>query len=799
MTYIKKLRMQGFKSFAKNTEIAFDPNLSLVIGPNGSGKSNVTDAICFVLGRLGTKSMRASRAANLIYNGGKSKIGAEQAVVELVLDNSDKTFATNDPELRISRTVKKTGLSVYKINDEVTTRQAVLDVLAQAAIDPEGFNIVLQEEISRFVEMSPDERRQILEEVAGISIYEDRKARSLQELAKADETLKEVSTILHERSAYLRNLDKERAEALKYENLKKAIARCKATIISKQLNEKGAEKTKIEEKINGKEEHIKKIKEKIANFQDKISRLNKHIEEINVDVEKATGVQSEQLHSDITQIRADLAALGVRMENNTQQLSNLNEREKQLKENLKKFLPEIESLKKEKDKIKKRLQKITFEAFKSELYSIVSELKRTTKSTIDSVDILLEKIKSSIVRISESADAIRIKQSVNELSKLLDKEYRQSDMAFQKLNECFNNLVSLTGLEISEEKGPSARDMEMELMLKQDEFDKMQLILKRLPKERDEIEQKIADFKTQLSEKEKLSREKEKQEKEIYCNFQKLFAKRTGLQDDVRKFEEQMMAEQGDLRQVEDETNSFKIARAKIEAEHETFNMEFEPFKNFEIIKDISVHELEERIKRDEEALQQIGSVNLRALDVYTSVKEEYEKVFEKVKKLDEEKLEIMKVITEIDKKKKRAFMKVFDTIGKDLTNNFLKLTAKTAILELENEENPFSGGIYITVKIAKGKALDVSSLSGGERALVALSLIFAIQDYKPYHFYIFDEIDAALDKRNSERLAVLIKDNIKKAQYIIISHNDSVINEGDTIYGVSMQEGISKLVSLKL
>jgi chromosome segregation protein len=94
---------------------------------------------------------------------------------------------------------------------------------------------------------------------------------------------------------------------------------------------------------------------------------------------------------------------------------------------------------------------------------------------------------------------------------------------------------------------------------------------------------------------------------------------------------------------------------------------------------------------------------------------------------------------------------------------------------------------------------LDVSSLSGGERALVALSLIFAIQDYKPYHFYVFDEIDASLDKRNSERLANLIKENIRKAQYIIISHNDSVINEGNTIYGVSMQEGVSKVVGLKI
>jgi chromosome segregation ATPase len=799
MTYLKKLRMNGFKSFSKNTEIVFDPNLSIIIGPNGSGKSNVTDAICFVLGRLGTKSMRASRAANLIYNGGKTKKGAEEAFVELVLDNSEKTFATNDSELRISRTVRKSGISIYKINDETTTRQSVVDVLAQAAIDPEGFNIVLQEEISRFVEMSHQERRLVIEEVAGISIYEERKQKSLQELEKTDDRLKEVSTILHERSAYLRNLDRERSEALKYENLKKSIARCRATILHKQITEKSGEKKKVDEVIDSKDIVIKKVREQVIGYQDKISRLNKHINEINIDVERATGVQSEQLHTDITQFKADLAGLSVRLETFTNQLSNLNEREKQMRETFKKEVPELEILKKEKEKIKKKLQKISFETFKSELFGLVSELKKATGSTIESVGIMLDKIRTHIGKIGEMADVIKIKEAVSQLSGIINKEYKQSDIALQKLNECFNNITSLTGLEIKDSKEDTHRDVELQLFVKQSEIDKMQLLLKKFPDERQELEKRISNIKSQVNEKEKLVKDKDKQEKDVYLNFQKLFAKRTGLQDEVRKFEEQMIAEQEKMRQIEDDNNAFKISRAKVEAELETIGMEFEPFKEYDIIHDVSVNELNERIRKDEEALHQIGSVNLRALDVYDSVKGEYEKIYEKVKKLQEEKEEVMKMIAEIDRKKKRTFLKVLDVIGRDFTTNFLKLTAKTAELEMENKENPFEGGLTISVRIAKGKSLDVSSLSGGERALVALSLIFAIQDYKPYHFYVFDEIDAALDKRNSERLANLIKENIRKAQYIIISHNDSVINEGNTLYGVSMQEGVSKVVGLKI
>ncbi|GAI76584.1 unnamed protein product, partial [marine sediment metagenome] len=126
------------------------------------------------------------------------------------------------------------------------------------------------------------------------------------------------------------------------------------------------------------------------------------------------------------------------------------------------------------------------------------------------------------------------------------------------------------------------------------------------------------------------------------------------------------------------------------------------------------------------------------------------------------------------------------------------QLGGRESFLELENKEDPFESGINIDVRLGKGKYLDVSSLSGGERTLVALSLLFAIQEYKPYYFYIFDEIDAALDKRNSERLSGLLKNNIRNAQYIVITHNDSLISDSPVLFGVTMQEGKSKVLSLK-
>ena len=129
-----------------------------------------------------------------------------------------------------------------------------------------------------------------------------------------------------------------------------------------------------------------------------------------------------------------------------------------------------------------------------------------------------------------------------------------------------------------------------------------------------------------------------------------------------------------------------------------------------------------------------------------------------------------------------------------------MQLSRKGEIfLELENKSDPFAGGLSIIVKVSRGRYFDITSLSGGEKTMVALSLIFAIQKYRPYCFYVFDEIDAALDKHNSELLAALIKKYMTTGQYIIITHNDTLISEASNLYGVSMQENISKIISLKV
>ena len=179
MVIIKRLIVKGFKSFANKTELVFGKGFNCIIGSNGSGKTNISDSICFVLGKSSAHEMRAEKSANLIFNGGKKGSPAKEAEVTIEFDNSEGKFPIQSKDVKITRIVKQNGTSIYKINDETRTRQQILDLLNGGKIDPDGHNIVLQGDIVSLAEMKPVERRMIIEEIAGISMYEEKKQKCL--------------------------------------------------------------------------------------------------------------------------------------------------------------------------------------------------------------------------------------------------------------------------------------------------------------------------------------------------------------------------------------------------------------------------------------------------------------------------------------------------------------------------------------------------------------------------------------------------------------------------------------------
>ncbi|MEA3329685.1 MAG: chromosome segregation SMC family protein [Nanoarchaeota archaeon] len=954
MTYIKKLVIHGFKSFANRTEIPFDKEINVIIGPNGSGKSNISDALCFVLGRLSAKSMRASKSSNLIFQGTKAKKQSKEAFVDLVFDNSDKSFNINSNELHIKRIVKKSGVSTYKINNETKTRQEVLEILSQAGIDPNGFNIILQGGISRLVKMRPEERREIIEEVAGISIYEMRKQKSLHEIEKTEQRLKEVSAVLRERTGYLRNLEQERKQALKFKQLQMTIQQCKATIIKRKLEEKSKQVESINKDIIKNTTYRDKFRSEIGQINLEVGEKEKRMDEISDHIKKTTGFERDSLNDEVTDLNAQIAADSARKENFERKLEENKIRRKELLINIEQTKEELEELKKKSPIISKRQEELSkkkqelgkiederanfyakqteFNSLKDRVQDKEKLLQRTTSdskflfgqinslaedltcesldqcrsqieeliSKISSLELKLTKsrtenidkeksisvidsniqryeklklnlptqsicplcqtslskehtvkvidesnkkiisLKEQITKINNSQKQIEInytdltknlsslkstltnKQSelirLNQLSekkqqmkKIMENEEHLKSEIIQlkqkqkslgekikhgeQLEERYDKLF----LEMQEISSRTDENLDTTILYKEHEIENINKVIKNIDRDQKEISQEVENHSTQLHQNKKELEKKQLAQEQLNKKFKKLYDERTQIQEKIRQLNALLINKQNALSRFDEVINQLKVNQAGIDASKESYEFELREFKDVKLISG-PVQFLEQRLRKSENELAIIGSVNLRALETYDKIKVEYEKIYEKVTQLEKERDDILAIITAIDIKKKRTFMKTFKSINELFTENFFQLSPKgRAYLEIQNKEDIFEGGVDITLKIAKGKYFDVSSLSGGEQTLIALSLIFAIQKHNPYSFYILDEIDAALDKRNSELLANLLKKYMKSGQYIIISHNDSIISGSDTLYGVSMNNGISKIISLKL
>ncbi len=913
--------------------------------------SNIVDALCFVLGRMSIKSMRAERASNLIFAGAKGRKPEKEASVNLVFSNKDKTFSVDSKEVSIQRIVRKNGQSTYKINKETKTRQEIIDLLAQAGIDPYGFNIVLQGEIQEIVKMKPEERREIIEEVAGISIYEDRKKKSLNELEKTDEKFKQVSATLRERRSYLKNLEKERRQALKFKKFKKRVKRYKASILKRKISRKKKNLSNFIQELEEKEDKKQEKRNQEKKARQEIKQFEKRINKIDKDIEGKTGVRQENLQSQISNLRADLVGIEVREENNQSRLEEIKERREKRKKEEEKLEKEIKRLRKEKPQTgkqeelnEKKKQLEQAEAKKKKSYNLkeklksikdkkqdrenllnekqnessflfnqvdnlsdklkykeiekaekqVKELEKKEKETRNTVENKQELIrgqennssiyKSEIARLQEvkekvenldicplcksritskhieqvktdcdekisnykekleKLDSEKTKEEISNLKekmkkiqqerekaekdlvnlkwveekkeaiKKIENEKKEIEKQIQDLSkkqkEIKNKLSKLKNieedydkifLEIQEISSRTKETVNAEQESKERDLEKLKIEQKQSFREQEDLEEELEELEDEEQEKREQLEEKEEKQSELEEIFKNLNEEKNSLQKQIHEKNSFILEIQNNISRIEEKENDLKIEKARIDAELENLETDFKPYENVKVINQ-PVHTLESKLEKTQNRIEKMGAVNLKSLEVYSRVKKEYDKVEEKAEKLMKEKEEILKVIEKIDKKKKKVFMKTLKAVNELFNRNFRQLSKKgEAFLRPENKNEIFEAGLDIEIKIGRGKYFDISSLSGGEKTLVALSLLFAIQEYKPYCFYIFDEVDAALDKRNSERLAALIKKHMKTGQYIIITHNDALITESSVLYGVSMQKGVSKIVTLEV
>ena len=333
------------------------------------------------------------------------------------------------------------------------------------------------------------------------------------------------------------------------------------------------------------------------------------------------------------------------------------------------------------------------------------------------------------------------------------------------------------------------------------EKEKIQQLVKGHDKEHSAFVSELAALSERIKSGEGGLKEKEHKQKKFFSAYKDLFHTRDQLNSEVGAGEDKVESVRESSRRSEIELNNLSLKRAAVVSELSGLQAQLEPLKHAKLLKGKDEEELKAEIGKFERLLALMSAVNMKALEVYEQVEVEYGKLIEKKETLLKEKQDVVGLMDEIESKKKDQFMKTFDEINKNFDEKFVSLTKKgRAYLHLENAQKPFDAGMDIRIKIAGKRYMDIRSLSGGEKTMTALAFYFAVQEHEPHSFYLMDEVDAALDKHNSERLAQLIKQYCKNAQYIVISHNDALISESDQLYGVSMDEiGVSKVVSLKI
>jgi len=458
---------------------------------------------------------------------------------------------------------------------------------------------------------------------------------------------------------------------------------------------------------------------------------------------------------------------------------------------------------------------------------LISKL-RELKSTLDGEIAVMEKtlhLDSNDLDISKKQKS-EIKKQMNDLDKSLDdiisktseknKELAQLKIKKQQLRDRINELRNpalIAELNAFEQKRTSLReeintiknemknnDAQIANVLNP-EKDNISRILKQQDKERAGFEDEKNALSKKIKEHEAILKEKEAAESKFFAQFKELFQSRNKLSDEVTKIDSTVFNKQEESRTVEQKINLTSLQSAEVRAQLSGMIEEFKQYEGVELFKDKPESDILKEIAQFEKLIGEIGAVNMRALEIYEKIEKEYKTFIDKKDKILSERESVLVMINEIDARKRELFMKTYEILDHNFKVIFSALSSKgEASLELEDKNDPFNGGLLLKVRITGTKFLDIKSLSGGEKTMAAIAFIFAVQEYDPAPFYILDEVDAALDKKNSEQLSQLIKNYSSKAQYIIISHNDGIISEADTLYGVSMNEfGISKVTTLKI
>lgn len=825
MARLERIVLQGFKSFKRKTSIPFPTGFSIITGPNGSGKSNLGDAVAFVLGKSSSKSLRAKKAQDLVFHGSQRKTGADYAKVGLFFDNSAKKLPLEEETVSISRRINKKGISTYRMNGKVVTRQQIVDMFALSGISADGHNIIQQGDVNKIVEMDAEQRRQIIDEISGIAEFDDKKAKAEKELAKIEERVREAEILINEKASIMEKLRAERDAALRYRDLESELAKVRAALVWKDFS--GAKKSMdgIDNELQEKEAELDKLEKEIKSYDDRLQEEEQKLEELTRSVLKVS--DQIEVTRKIEGLRGELERKRDRIESNRREIERLDS-----------IIEKISSL--------DPVNHPALEAVKpmagvkgslSELIMVPAEYKVAVEVSAGSHlrDIVVDSMNNAVkcVKYLKTNKIGRARFLPMDKIRTLPKkplptgaigwlsELIQHDPDYDGIvNYVFSTTAAVKDIEKAKAifKANRVRMVTLDGDLMESsgaitggfykksqaapEIGRYQEEKRKLSREIENLEAELKTMNMDLE----IMAEKEKKTKTT-----DLERERVKLDEALREIREKRKEAYEKRLIIQQDVGRLSINKAKIEARFDNLKLQWEQRaeRDEKAERNGYPKELKEYVNtgtgklKDMERqaiidIQNMGPINLKSVEDFETLKTEFEDFKEKVDKIIEEKDSIIRTISKIEERRLGTFNECLGEISKNFEKVYRELTGGEAQLVLDNPAD-LESGLLIKAQPPGKKLLNIDSMSGGEKTLTAFTFLFAIQRYRPSPFYILDEADATLDKTNTKKVAGLIRRQSQMAQFIVISHNDALVREADRVYGVSMEDGESKILGLEL
>ena len=787
----KKIQLNGFKSFADKTNFLIENGLTGIVGPNGCGKSNIVESLRWVMGETSAKSMRGSGMEDVIFSGTSNKASKNIAEVSVTVTNEKNEGPIQYRELdevNVRRKIEKDKGSKFYINDKEVRARDAQRFFADLSTGAHSPSMISQGRIGAIVTAKPADRRAILEEAAGISGLHVRRHEAELRLNAAENNLKRADELRRQQERQLVNLQKQAEEAARYKNMSEEIKKIEAGLYYLKLLEIDKE-IKIENEINVEAET------EVTDFNNKIADLENLIK---TETEKVTPLREKNIEnlSKIQRLNLELQSLD---EENTRIQDEI--------ENIKKTLQTFEEdIGREKGIVidansnEKRLKEE-----KNELIEIDSKYYETEKQSDNDLNTSKDKLQSEIEKVKELINSQKNQEAISALDncKLLIEAYAGSyskNENIKKESVKRNERIKVIDTEIESWKNllSNSEKMVSQLTERRSKLNDQLSKLDNQPKLQ-------AEKKGQITEGLRISEEEKKENEEIINStdekIENLRLQLNEIQEQSIQIRERKASSGATVEGLKKRKNDLiDRINSELNLSEENILENSNLFGVEELPDAVNQEDLLDKKKQEREKL---GSVNLKA-------DEETNKYETEIKKMESDRVDLVTAIVklkesinELNQKGRERLIEAFDKVDRKFNEVYTKLfNGGSAKLELVDADDPLEAGLEMLVSPPGKRLQSITLLSGGEQALTALSLIFAVFLTNPSPICVLDEVDAPLDDANVTRFCNLLDEltKITDTKFIIVTHHALTMSKMNRLYGVTMPEkGISQLVAVDL